>query len=369
MKNVIAKFGIEMVERGWLPEAMVSRAARRLCAVRLSELQQIEKRLGRETALNEFVEMAKQGPIAPVPEKANEQHYEVPADFYQLILGPALKYSCCYFDTPETTLAEAEQLALQQTCRRAQIEDGMEILELGCGWGSLTLHIAQNYPNCQITAVSNSNSQREFIIGRAEKLGVAGRLTVVTQDMNQLELDQRFDRIVSVEMFEHMRNYERLLANISSWLKPSGKLFVHIFCHKKYAYEFQTDGAANWMGQYFFSGGIMPSSDIFDYFQNNMRVTNQWTWSGIHYQKTCAAWREKLRAKRQQALPVLARVYGTQQAKRWFNRWILFLTAGAELFGFEDGQQWQVNHYLLEPNSHARLKSSQRSIRDPLASS
>ena len=359
IKNAIAKCGIELLERGWMPQWLARQAVKKLCATRLNELRQNEKSVGLEASLETFVDAARSGPIAPVPEKANEQHYEVPADFFREILGPALKYSSCYFETESTTLQEAEIESLRQTCTHAQIEDGMEILELGCGWGSLTLHVAQNYPNCRITAVSNSHSQRAFIMRRAKELGVADRLTIVTQDMNELELDREYDRVLSVEMFEHMRNYKKLLANISGWLKPDGKLFVHIFCHRRYAYEFMTEGASNWMGQYFFSGGIMPSADIFDYFNNDLRVCRQWNWSGTHYQKTCAAWREQLNAKFRTILPLLANVYGPANAKRWFQRWNLFLLAGEELFGFENGQQWQVNHYLLEQVNQPIHRSDQ----------
>ncbi len=288
-------------------------------------------------------------PVAPVPEKANQQHYEVPAAFFELILGPRLKYSCCYFETPDSTLAEAECVALRQSCERAQIHDGMEILELGCGWGSLTLWMLEMFPACRVTAVSNSGMQREWILQRAERLGALERLTVITADMNQFETESRFDRIVSCEMFEHMRNYQELLQRVARWLRPDGKLFVHIFCHRQYIYEFQTAGASNWMGRYFFTGGIMPAAQIFQEFREDMQVSQSWIWDGTHYERTCNAWLDLLDARTQEVLPILQAAYGDREARRWLQRWRLFLIAGAELFGFQAGQQWQVGHYLLEP--------------------
>ena len=348
---------IELIERGWMPDRLTRKLARRLCADRLNGLRQTQ---GATTdhGVEQFAEQMRLGPIAPVPEKANEQHYEVPADFFTLILGSRLKYSCCYFSNAQSSLDQAECAALETTCRHAEIENGMEVLELGCGWGSLTLWMLEKYPAIRVTAVSNSQSQRAFIEQRATAIGAADRLSVITCDMNDFRIDRRFDRVVSCEMFEHMRNYEALLGQIASWLRPDGKLFVHIFCHKDFAYEFQTDGAANWLGRYFFTGGIMPSSDLLTKFDSDLAVAQQWHWDGTHYERTCNAWLELLDQRRESALQVLAQTYGPKQAKRWLQRWRLFLIAGAELFGFENGSEWIVGHFLLEHAAKRPTKSS-----------
>jgi len=334
---------IGSIERGLLPDAITRALARRLCKQRLVELQQVN------VTTELFAKGMRRADVAPVPEKANEQHYELPASFFELMLGERLKYSCCFFERPESTLEEAEVAALQTACQRAEISDGMQILELGCGWGSLTLWMLQQFPNTTVTAVSNSRFQRQLIMARAEKMGAADRLNVITADMNQFDIGDQFDRVVSCEMFEHMRNYETLLHRVSQWLKPDGKLFVHIFCHRKFIYEFETEGASNWMGRYFFTGGIMPSFDVFSEFDQHMHVTNSWVWDGTHYERTCNEWLKLLDARREPAMQILRQAYGDKEASRWFHRWRLFLIAGAELFGFERGQQWQVGHYLLQP--------------------
>lgn len=355
MKSIVTKAVIEMMERGWIPESATRAGIKRLCQKRLESLQEAgshstELKSGKivnETVAG-MVSKALASPIAPVPEKANEQHYEVPAAFYDLVLGPRRKYSCCFFEIENSTLEEAEETSLRMSCEHAEIKDGMDILELGCGWGSLTLWMAVQYPNSNITAVSNSNSQRLSILERAERLGVSDRIEVITCDMNDFEISMKFDRVVSIEMFEHMRNYDRLLNKISNWLRPDGKLFVHIFTHKDFAYEFESDGASNWMGRYFFTGGIMPSEDLLSHFNKDLQVANTWTWSGEHYQKTCAAWRILMEDRKQEVMRVLSDTYGSKDANRWFQRWKMFFMAGEELFGFENGQQWQVNHYLFE---------------------
>ena len=257
-----------------------------------------------------------------------------------------------------TTLDQAEEAALEVTCARADLKDGQAVLELGCGWGSLTLWMAERYPNSRITAVSNSASQREFIEERARQRGLTN-LQVITCDMNELELDERFDRVVSVEMFEHMRNYERLLERVSKWLELDGKLFVHVFCHRRYSYAFEVDGAANWLGKYFFTGGVMPGMDLLPQFDRHMKVTEQWSWSGTHYEKTANAWAANLDAKRNELLPILAETYGRDKAERWLERWKIFFLACAELWGYDDGSEWQVAHYLFEPVADASVRESE----------
>lgn len=340
---------INAIERGWVPDGLTRSLSRRLCKQRLNDLREAN------VATSIFAEQMRSSPVAPVPEKANEQHYELPAEFFELMLGQRLKYSCCYFESDNSTIDQAEVAALTITCQRAELADGMNILELGCGWGSLTLWMLEQFPNVTVTAVSNSRFQRELILAKAENIGARDRLNVITADMNDFEIEERFDRVVSCEMFEHMRNYQELLSRVSRWLEPNGKLFIHIFNHKQYIYEFQTDGASNWMGRYFFTGGIMPSFNVFDEFGQNMRVSDSWIWDGTHYEKTCNAWLELLDKRRESAMKILNQAYGKAEAARWFQRWRLFLIASAELFGFEDGNQWQVGHYLLEPVGRAAM--------------
>ncbi len=342
---MITNLIINSIERGQVPDAITRRLARHLCRRRLADLMRTSGQLP-DYGDSRLATGMRAGPIAPVPEMANQQHYELPAAFFQQMLGPRLKYSCCYFDNPATSLADAELDALRQTCSRAGLEDGMNVLELGCGWGSLTLWMLEQYPRMTVTAVSNSRFQRQLIEDLARQRGLADRLTVITADMNAFSCADRFDRVVSCEMFEHMRNYEQLLKRIGNWLTPDGRLLVHIFCHRNFAYEFETTGTSNWMGRYFFTGGIMPSARLLDQFTDDLRVKDRWTWDGTHYQRTCNAWLEQLDDRTEAIRPILTDAYG-DEAARWLARWRMFLIAGAELFGFESGQQWQVGHFLL----------------------
>lgn len=344
--------GIEAVERGLVPDLVTRRAIRRLCKERLRDINGDGVETS-NTSIVGFIESMRTGPIAPLPQKANEQHYELPPEFFQLALGNRRKYSCCFWSEKKMTLDDAEVSALRITCERAQLAQGQNILELGCGWGSLSLWMAEQYPQSQITAISNSASQRQYIETVAAAKGFTN-LQVITADMNDFDPADsvhdlgRFDRVVSVEMFEHMRNYESLLQRISNWLKPDGKLFVHIFCHRELAYPFETDGSANWMGRYFFTGGIMPSADMFSHFSKHLRVERQWKWNGLHYQLTAQAWLDNLDANRSEVLPILRKAYGERPATRWLNRWRMFFLACSELFGYDQGEQWFVSHYLLE---------------------
>ncbi len=349
LSDAIVASAIALIERGWVPSSVVRMSIRQLIRKRLHDLEKAErKRPSSETV----AEQCLAEPIAVKTDKANEQHYEVPTEFFKTVLGPRLKYSSCYF-APHLTLdqaglAQAELDALELTCAHADLQDGMRILELGCGWGSLTLTMAQRFPHAQIVAVSSSKTQRDYIMRQAEQLGVAHRLEIITSDVNQLQLTRTFDRIVSVEMFEHMRNYEMLLQRISQWLAPAGKLFIHIFCHRRFSYFFEEKGSANWMGRYFFSGGLMPSVDLMSRFDRHLHITQTWVWDGTHYSKTCRAWINRMHANRAQILPIFQKVYGTQ-ANRWWYRWLLFFEAGAELFGFDEGKEWQVAHLIFEP--------------------
>jgi cyclopropane-fatty-acyl-phospholipid synthase len=336
---------IESAEAGFLPDAIIRVGIRVLNRRRLRE----EHRGGID-ALREhqrsFVRMLRQSPIAVLPEAANEQHYEVPPEFFSLVLGKRRKYSCCYYPSGTESLDEAEEKMLFLTCERAQIHDHMDILELGCGWGSLTLWMAEHYPRAKITAVSNAAPQREFIMAQCRARDIAN-VEVKTADMNHFDTEKRFDRVVSVEMFEHMRNYELLLRRVASWLKPDGRLFVHIFCHREYAYVFEAEGKDNWMGKYFFSGGIMPSDDLLLYFQDNVVIEDHWRVDGTNYERTANHWIENMDSRKESILPVLERAYGRQNAARWFQRWRIFFMACAELWGFRDGSEWWVSHYLF----------------------
>ena len=332
----MTSLGINLAERGLIPLPALRIGIRRLLAKRLLEAEQGPN----VSALSSHL---KESAIAVLPEKANEQHYEVPADFFELTLGPNLKYSSAYWPEGTASLSEAEEAMLRLTVQRADLADGHEILELGCGWGSLTLHMAQRFPNANITAVSNSAPQRRFIEARAPQ-----NVRVITADMNELQLEQRFDRVVSVEMFEHMRNYRDLLHRICGWMKPDARLFVHVFCHRDYAYPFETEGDDNWMGRYFFTGGIMPSFDLFEHFDNDLFIEKDWRVSGTHYERTARAWRENLEKQRDPVMTVLKQSYGAE-ADRWFHRWRLFFLACEELFGYRGGSEWLVAHYLFAP--------------------
>jgi cyclopropane-fatty-acyl-phospholipid synthase len=329
-------FTVELAERGLIP----------LAGLRLGVRRQLRQRLRDAAAgpdIDAFIEQLDGSPLALSPDRANEQHYELPPGFFEMVLGPKLKYSGAFWPDGVDTLEEAEEAMLRMTCERAQLENGQDILELGCGWGSLTLHMARAYPDSRITAVSNSKPQRRFITSRAPD-----NVRIVTADMNDLVLHEQFDRVVSVEMFEHMRNYRELFRRIHDWTRSDGRLFVHVFCHRKYAYPYQTDGADNWMGRHFFTGGVMPSFDLLPRFDTHFEAEAEWAVPGRHYQQTARAWRERLEARRDEALAILTQTHGAS-AHRWYQRWRLFFLACEELFGYRDGKEWLVGHYRFAP--------------------
>lgn len=326
-----------------MPDALTRFGIRRLVASGLNA----RSRLSPEQSHEEFRAMIRnlrESPIAVETDTANEQHYELPPEFFGLCLGPHRKYSGCYWPPGVNSLAAAETAALQLVCERAQLADGQTILELGCGWGSLSLWMAEHYPSASILAVSNSVPQREFIVSERDRRGLKN-LQIETADMNSFATERRFDRIVSVEMFEHMRNYEVLMRRIASWLNPCGRLFVHIFAHRRTAYLFTTNGPADWMGRYFFTGGIMPSEDLLLHFQQDLMLEDCWRQCGTHYQRTAEAWLANLDANRNAALQILERGYGPGQGELWLNRWRVFFMSCAELFGFSGGGEWGVAHY------------------------
>ncbi len=343
----ITALGIKAIEQGIVPDAVTRMAIRRVCRERVRESRQAFGALT-DPSRAVFLESMRSGPIALVPEMANQQHYELPPEFFAAVLGPRRKYSCCFFPSDTTTLPEAEEAALALTCERADIADGQQILDLGCGWGSLTLWMAERFRYSQITAVSNSLNQRRFIEAEALSRGLTN-VQVIMCDMNEFGPGaQSFDRVVSVEMFEHMRNYDCLLQRVASWLRPGGKLFVHIFCHRSLSYPFETAGAANWMGRHFFTGGIMPSANLLSQFNRALTISQQYSWSGRHYRRTAEAWLANLDRRRDNVLPILAMAYGSTDARRWLNRWRMFFLAVSELFGFADGEEWFVSHYVME---------------------
>ena len=336
---------LDWTERGLVPDSVIRAGIRRLCRQRLKEIKSDDIEASSRLLENFIYQMNRSG-IAPVPEIANEQHYEVPPAFFSQTLGKHAKYSCCHWGEGIDTLDQAEASALRLSCERAGIEDGMSVLDLGCGWGSLSLWIADNFPGSTVTSVSNSKPQGEHIRSVASRRGLTN-INVLTADMNHFEAPQQYDRIVSVEMFEHMRNYRELFFRLSHWLKPDGRFFMHIFCHRNTPYEFLDDGPADWMGRHFFSGGIMPSDDLPLRFQEHLSLIKRDRWDGKHYQRTADAWLNNMDSNKDHILPILAKTYGETEAERWFQRWRIFFMACAELFAYDDGQQWFVSHYLF----------------------
>ncbi|MEM1089406.1 MAG: cyclopropane-fatty-acyl-phospholipid synthase family protein [Pseudomonadota bacterium] len=336
---------IAWAEKGWIPDPLIRFGINRLNRKRLRK-EFAHDAIRRHERFSEVLTELRESPVAIHTDAANEQHYEVPPGFFVRCLGKRLKYSSCYYPAGVTTLDQAEEAMLTLTCQRAELADGQNILELGCGWGSLTLWMAEHYPNAKITAVSNSAPQREYILAQAAERSL-DNVEVITANVAELTLDAKFDRVVSVEMFEHMRNYRHLLQNIHTWLKPGGKLFVHIFCHREAMYPFEVEGKDDWMGRYFFTGGLMPAADTLLYFQEHLSIERQWRMSGQHYEKTSNHWLENMDRHRSEIAEVFAPVYGEANVDLWIQRWRIFFMACAELFGFNEGQEWLVGHYLF----------------------
>ena len=348
MQNTATKV-IDWSEQGLVPDKVIRHGIRRLLNNRLDQLHSTDCEHSARLKLD-FIKEMDSSPVALLPEKANEQHYEVPAGFFLKVLGQQNKYSCCHWNNSTTNLDTAESNALAVTCRRAGLQDGMKILELGCGWGSLTLWMARLFPNSQITAVSNSASQHDYIMQQAQEQHI-DNLKVITCDMNDFSTDERYDRIVSIEMFEHMRNYRLLFKRVSDWLEPQGKFFMHIFCHRGAPYAFVEKSPADWMSRHFFSGGIMPSDELPLHFQDHLQIERQWRWDGNHYAKTANAWLENMDASKDEIWPILEETYGEHATQQWWMRWRMFFMACAELFAYDNGQQWYVCHYLFEKRS------------------
>ena len=335
-----------ILDRDSVPDWMIRLGIRQLNKQRLrgedeGDAQRQEERLLR------LIDTLKAGPVCVHSDAANRQHYEVPADFFGLVLGAQRKYSCCYWPHGVTTLNQAEEQMLELTAERARLGQGQKILELGCGWGSLTLYMARRFPRSAITAVSNSKSQREYIEAAARERGLTN-VRVITADMNDFTIDTRFDRVVSVEMFEHMRNYEELLRRVSGWLTAEGLLFVHIFAHTKYAYLFETEGPGDWMAEHFFTGGVMPSDDLLLHFQHDVKLVDHWRFEGTQYEKTAAAWLKNMDRHRRAILELFRTAYGAGEELKWLVRWRVFFMACTEVWGCQEGREWIVSHYLFQ---------------------
>jgi len=337
---------ILLAEKGLLPDAIIRLGIRRLCRQRLVDASNINETL-MEQEHAAWIDVLKESPIALVPEKANEQHYEVPPRLFELVLGDRLKYSSGLWPEGVSSLDESEVAMLKLTTDRAGLVDGQDVLELGCGWGSLTLYMAECFPKSKITAVSNSNDQRQFIEARCEERNLKN-VEIITADMNDFETTKLFDRVISIEMFEHMRNYEKLLGRVNVWLKNKGKLFVHIFSHQKIAYPFEDNDDADWMAREFFSGGQMPSHRLLMSFPGQMKIEKDWRVSGTHYEKTSLAWLQKMDKNKAEVLELFKKTYGESDANSWLQRWRIFFMSCEVLFGFAHGSEWGVSHYLFE---------------------
>jgi cyclopropane-fatty-acyl-phospholipid synthase len=341
-------WAIGLAERRVLPDTVVRLGMRRLIGRRLRDERRFEAEHG-TSSIERFVEQMRSEPIAVATSDANEQHYELPSEFFATILGPYLKYSSGLWPDGVHHLADAEERMLALTCERAEIEDGMTVLDLGCGWGSLTLWIARHSPGCRVLSVSNSSTQAEFIRGRCAQEGL-DRVEVVTADMNEFSTERRFDRVVSVEMFEHMRNWSRLFERVAGWLEPSGAFLQHVFCHRRYAYLYLDQGDGDWMTRHFFTGGIMPSEDLPRRYPEHLEVERQWTVGGTHYSRTLEAWLDAMDRNRETLMPVFADTYGAD-ADRWWGRWRMFFMACSELFRYRGGREWYVVHTLMRPHA------------------
>ena len=336
----MSQFLLSLAESGYIPDALIKIAVRFITNNRLKESSINDNK-------NEIISALSQGVVAEKTYDANEQHYEVPPEFFNQVLGVNLKYSCSLFENVNS-LAEAEKSMLELYIERADIKNGHEILDLGCGWGSFSLYAAQKYPDTNITSVSNSSDQITYIKNEAQKRGLSN-IKAYRMDVNNLELDAQFDRIVSIEMFEHLRNYKLILNSLNNLLKPDGRLFIHIFCHKKLTYFYEMKNNFDWMTKYFFQGGIMPSKDIFDYFSDDLEIINQWDINGNHYSKTCKAWLDNHYQNKKKILEIFQNHY--DKPKIWFNRWRIFFLSCEVFFALNNGKEYFVSHYLLKKNS------------------
>ena len=333
----MTRFLLSLAESGFIPDALIKIAARYISNRRLIEQSDDENK-------DKIISVLSRGVVAEKTHDANEQHYEVPPEFFNYVLGTNLKYSCSLFDDVDS-LDDAEESMLKLYIDRADIKDGHEVLDLGCGWGSFSLYVAERYPDINITSVSNSSDQIAYIKNEAHKKGLSN-IKAFRMDVNNLELNKKFDRIVSIEMFEHLRNYKLILNYLNHALKPDGKLFIHIFCHKKLTYLYEMKNNFDWMTKYFFQGGIMPSKDIFQYFEDELEIINQWDINGNHYSKTCKAWLNNHYKNKKKILDIFEKHY--DEPKIWFNRWRIFFLSCEAFFALNNGREYFVAHYLFK---------------------
>ena len=334
-----------LLEKNKIPDFLIRIGIRKLLKQRLQQEKKATVEL-QQAHLMKLIEELKNSPIAVNTIEANEQHYEVPTKFYQYCLGKNLKYSSGYWKEGVTDINTSEDDMLETTCNRAELKDGQSVLEFGCGWGSLSLYMAKKYPKSNFTVISNSRTQKIYIDEQAKQRGISN-LTVLTVNINDFTIDKTFDRVVSVEMFEHMRNYQKLMKKVADCLKPDGKLFVHIFTHKDFAYKFEVIDETDWMSKYFFTGGIMPSDDLLLYFNEDLCIEQHWHVSGMHYSKTSEAWLQNMDRHKSEIIPLFEETYGKDQATKWWVYWRIFYMACAELWGYNKGKEWIVSHYLF----------------------
>ena len=333
----MTRFLLSLAESGFIPDVLIKIAARYISNRRLNEKNDDDNK-------DKIISLLSRGAVAEKTYDANEQHYEVPPEFFNYVLGTNLKYSCSLFDD-EDSLDDAEESMLKLYIDRADIKDGHEVLDLGCGWGSFSLYIAERYPDINVTSVSNSSDQIAYIKNEVHKRGLSN-IKAFRMDVNNLELNKQFDRIVSIEMFEHLRNYKLILNSLNHALKPDGKLFIHIFCHKKLTYLYEMKNNLDWMTKYFFQGGIMPSKDIFQYFEGELEMINQWDINGNHYSKTCKAWLKNHYKNKKKILDIFDKHY--DEPKIWFNRWRIFFLSCEAFFALNNGKEYFVAHYLFK---------------------
>jgi len=341
----IMKYSKAALEQGLIPDGLIRIGIRGLLKDKLAEEKNKDLALG-PNRIKDLVAELRESPVALYTKEANDQHYEVPTEFFQYVMGKHMKYSCGYWSGETQDIDASEEDMLRLSCERSELADGQDILELGCGWGSLTLYAARRYPRSRLVAVSNSRTQKAFIDEQARERGLKN-ITVITADMNEFEIDRRFDRVVSIEMFEHMRNYQKLLEKVASFLKEGGRLFVHIFTHRQYAYLYDEKDESDFIGRYFFTGGIMPSDDLLLNFQDHFQLRRHWQVEGTHYQKTSEAWLKNMDRHKQEILPIFKKTYGSDYRK-WWIYWRVFFMSCAELWGYKKGTEWIVSHYLFE---------------------
>lgn len=334
-----------LLEKDLIPDFLIRKGIRNLLKQRIKDETNADLEVQQQHFMN-LLRTFRSSAIAVETKAANEQHYEVPTEFYLNVLGKNLKYSSGYWKNGNTDFDQSEDDMLELTCQRAELKDGMHILELGCGWGSLTLFMAEKFPNSRILGVSNSSTQRTHIEEMAKRRGL-NNVSIITADINAFTTERHFDRIVSVEMFEHMRNHAQLFEKISGFLKENGKMFIHIFTHKELTYLFEVKDETDWMSRYFFTGGMMPSDHYLLYFQEHFTIENHWRVNGMHYSKTSEAWLSKMDQHKNVIMPLFEKTYGRDQAVKWWVYWRIFFMSCAELWGYDHGNEWFVSHYLF----------------------